>query len=197
MQKSLAAAFPEKSLAELRHTEREFYHWFCDYIVEIIKHASMSVDDINRHITLEGVERVEKEFRESGKALCVLYLGHFNNWEWVSLLGAKFGPDIFRSQVYHPLHNAVLDRIFSKIVYDKLSAAQQEAITKAAQDAAAFHTETFENDEQALIEKFEQEGMTITTPDKVPFREACAPMYDEYVAKYGDAAVKAIEEARQ
>ena len=35
----------------------------------------MSVDDINRHITLEGVERVEKEFRESGKALCVLYLG--------------------------------------------------------------------------------------------------------------------------
>ena len=87
--------------------------------------------------------------------------------------------------------------IISKIVYDKLSAAQQEAITKAAQDAAAFHTETFENDEQALIEKFEQEGMTITTPDKAPFREACAPMYDEYVAKYGDAAVKAIEEARQ
>ena len=87
--------------------------------------------------------------------------------------------------------------IISKIVFDKLSAAQQEAITKAAQDAAAFHTETFENDEQALIEKFEQEGMTITTPDKTPFREACAPMYDEYVAKYGDAAVKAIEEARQ
>lgn len=114
VRKSLAAAFPEKSLAELRHTEREFYHWFCDYIVEIIKHASMSVDDINRHITLEGVERVEKEFRESGKALCVLYLGHFNNWEWVSLLGAKFGPDIFRSQVYHPLHNAVLDRIFRR-----------------------------------------------------------------------------------
>ena len=39
--------------------------------------------------------------------------------------------------------------------------------------------------------------MTITTPDKAPFREACAPMFDEYVAKYGDAAVKAIEEARQ
>lgn len=87
--------------------------------------------------------------------------------------------------------------IISKIVFDKLSPAQQEAITKATQDAAKFHTETFQNDEKALIEKFEQNGMTITTPDKAAFREACAPMYDEYVAKYGDAAVKAIEEARK
>ena len=51
-------------------------------------------------------------------------------------------------------------------------------------------------DEEALLAKFEAEGMTITTPDKAAFREACAPMYDEYVAKYGDAAIKAIEEAR-
>lgn len=87
--------------------------------------------------------------------------------------------------------------IISKIVFDKLSPAQQEAITKATEEAAAFHTETFMNDEAALLEKFEQAGMVITTPDKAPFREACAPMYDEYVAKFGDAAVKAIEEARQ
>lgn len=87
--------------------------------------------------------------------------------------------------------------IISKIVFDKLSPAQQEAITKAAQDAAAFHTETFMSDEEALLAKFEENGMTITTPDKAPFREACAPMYDEYVAEFGDAAVKAIEEARQ
>lgn len=87
--------------------------------------------------------------------------------------------------------------IISKIVYDKLSAAQQEAITKATVEAAEFHTQTFIDDEKALIEKFEQNGMTITSPDKAAFRDACAPMYDEYVSKYGDAAVKAIEEARK
>ncbi|MGN0158483.1 MAG: sialic acid TRAP transporter substrate-binding protein SiaP [Brotaphodocola sp.] len=87
--------------------------------------------------------------------------------------------------------------IMSKMVYDKLSPAQQEAITKAAQEAAAFQTELFTSDEAALIEKFKQQGMTITTPDKTPFRDACAPMFDEYVEKYGDAAVKAIEEARK
>lgn len=87
--------------------------------------------------------------------------------------------------------------IISKIVFDKLSPAQQEAITKATQEAAAFHTESFVSEEEALLAKFEENGMTITTPDKTPFREACAPMYDEYIAEFGDAAVKAIEEARQ
>ena len=86
--------------------------------------------------------------------------------------------------------------IISKIIFDKLSAAQQEAITKATVEAAEFHTKTFQEDEETLIAKFEEQGMTITTPDRAPFREACAPMYDEYVQKYGDAAVKAIEEAR-
>lgn len=87
--------------------------------------------------------------------------------------------------------------IISKVVYDKLSESQQEAVKKAAEEAAAFHTQTFIDDETALIEKFKGEGMTITTPDKTAFREACAPMYDEYVKKYGDAAVKAIEETRK
>ena len=87
--------------------------------------------------------------------------------------------------------------IISKIVFDKLSPAQQEAITKATVEAAEFHSQKFIDDETALIAKFEELGMTITTPDKAAFREACSPMYDEYVAKYGDAAVKAIEEARK
>ena len=86
--------------------------------------------------------------------------------------------------------------IISKIVFDKLSPAQQEAITKATVEAAAFHTECFQKDEAALLESFRGYGVTITTPDKAPFRAACAPMYDEYAAKYGDAAIKAIEEAR-
>ena len=87
--------------------------------------------------------------------------------------------------------------IISKIVFDKLSPAQQEAITKATVEAAQFHTETFQNDEATLLEKFEENGRTITTPDTAPFREACAPMYDEYIAEFGDASVKAIEEARK
>ena len=114
VRESIATSFPEKGSKELEAIEREFYHWFCDYIVELIKHMSMSVDDIDRHMHFEGVEQVEREFMESDKAMCVFYLGHFNNWEWVSLLGSKFDRRHFLSQVYHPLHNKVLDRIFTR-----------------------------------------------------------------------------------
>lgn len=114
VRESIATSFPEKGIKELKAIEREFYHWFCDYIVELIKHMSMSVDDIDRHMHFEGVEQVEREFMESDKAMCVFYLGHFNNWEWVSLLGSKFDRRHFLSQVYHPLHNKVLDRIFTR-----------------------------------------------------------------------------------
>ena len=37
VRKNLADCFPEKSAEELRKTEKAFYHWFCDYVVETIK----------------------------------------------------------------------------------------------------------------------------------------------------------------
>ena len=111
---SIRECFPEKESSELRAIETGFYHWFCDYIVELIKHLTMSVEDIERHMRIEGTENVEREFLESGKSMCVVYLGHFNNWEWVSVLGSRFSPEHFLSQVYHPLHNKVLDRIFTQ-----------------------------------------------------------------------------------
>ena len=55
-------------------------------------------------------------------------------------------------------------------VGDAMAASKGAAgFTKATQEAAAFHTEAFTNDEQALIEQFQEEGVTITTPDKAPF----------------------------
>ena len=37
VRKHLAECFPEKSEDERRKIEREYYHWFCDYIVETLK----------------------------------------------------------------------------------------------------------------------------------------------------------------
>ena len=54
-------------------------------------------------------------------------------------------------------------------------------------------TKKFMDDETSLLDSFKQNGMTITNPDRAPFREAMKPMYDAYTEKYGEAAVKAIE----
>lgn len=86
--------------------------------------------------------------------------------------------------------------VISEIVYKRLSPAQQDAVTKAAQKAADFQSAKFTKDETDLLKLFTEQGMTITTPDKAPFRTASKPMLDAYIAKYGDAAIKAIDSAR-
>lgn len=40
--RNIAGSFPEKSEKEILKIEKEFYHFFCDYVVETIKLFSMS-----------------------------------------------------------------------------------------------------------------------------------------------------------
>ena len=79
------------------------------------------------------------------------------------------------------------------MTWKKLSDKQKKAVQTAAKEAAEQQTQKFTMDETSLLEAFKQNGMTITTPDRTPFRAAMKPMYDAYIEKYGDAAVKAIE----
>lgn len=39
---NLTTSFPEKSVEELRHIERRFYHSLCNYFVETVKMMTMS-----------------------------------------------------------------------------------------------------------------------------------------------------------
>ena len=39
--KNLSESFPERSEAELRRLQRDFYRWFCDYIIETVKLMSL------------------------------------------------------------------------------------------------------------------------------------------------------------
>lgn len=42
VKKQLNECFPEKSMKEKRDIERQFYHFFCDYLMEVIKLFSIS-----------------------------------------------------------------------------------------------------------------------------------------------------------
>ena len=42
VKKNLKLAFPEKSEKELNAIEKQFFHWFCDYIVETVKLMDLS-----------------------------------------------------------------------------------------------------------------------------------------------------------
>ena len=110
VRKNLRSAFPEKSEKELRHIEKDFYQWFCDYIVESMKLLTVSDKNIKRRMVFKGTEQIEQCVAE-GLSIGV-YLGHYCNWEWITSLQLWVGKDIACGQIYHPLENEAFDKLF-------------------------------------------------------------------------------------
>lgn len=105
---NLRSSFPEKSEAEIERIAKDFYSFFCDYIVETLKFFSMGEKNIRKRMKFEGLDQVKKDFA-NGRSVSV-YLGHYCNWEWISSLGLHLDEQC--GQIYHPLENATLDRLF-------------------------------------------------------------------------------------
>ena len=112
--KNLSSSFPEKTEAEIKKIEKNFYHFFCDYVVETIKLFSISKKQIMRRITFGGLEQVRSDLERENKKYCFLYLGHYCNWEYVASL-QYWLPEIHCGQIYHPLYYKAFARLFLKL----------------------------------------------------------------------------------
>lgn len=105
---NLSKSFPDKNPDEITRLAKQYYAFFCDYMVETIKLFSMSEKNIRKRMKFEGLEQIQADF-DSGRSVSV-YLGHYGNWEWISSLGLHF--DEVCAQIYHPLENELFDRLF-------------------------------------------------------------------------------------
>lgn len=112
VEKQLDECFPEKSMQERRAIERQFYHFFCDYLVEVIKLFSISKKEMMRRMKFVGIEQVREELKD--KKLCFLYLGHYCNWEYIASL-SYWLPEIHCGQIYHRIYNQAFDELFLKL----------------------------------------------------------------------------------
>ncbi len=110
VRKNLTASFPEKSEKELRQIERGFYHFLCDYFVETLKLRTMSEQQMRRRMVFRGVDAVNKCIDEGQS--CAVYLGHYCNWEWITSLPLWVSAKGQCGQIYHPLENKEMDRLF-------------------------------------------------------------------------------------
>lgn len=108
----LIKSFPQKSEAEIGEIERKYYHFLCDYFHETIKLLSISRSEMKRRMTFSGLEEMLQEL--NGQS-CILYLGHFCNWEWVSTIPLHTPESIHCCQIYHPLTNRATDDFFLKL----------------------------------------------------------------------------------
>jgi len=110
VRKNLTTSFPEKSPTEILRIERDFYRWFCDYLVETLKMFSMSEKQMRRRMRFEGMDELNA-LMSQGRSVTV-YLGHYCNWEWVSSLPLHIPSQHIAAQLYHPLESALADRLF-------------------------------------------------------------------------------------
>lgn len=113
VRRNLANSFPEKSEAERRAIERGFYRFFCDYIVETVKMASISRREITRRVRYTGLEYVRQALDANRNV--ALYLAHYCNWEWITSIMLFMPQDIYGGQVYHVLTNKVMDKLLLRL----------------------------------------------------------------------------------
>lgn len=111
--KNLSSSFPEKSHDELVKIEKDFYHWFCDYLVETIKLMTMSATQLQKRMRFTGME-LFNAMLERGES-CAVYLGHYCNWEWITSLPCWIPEHAQCCQIYHPLENEPFDRLFKRV----------------------------------------------------------------------------------
>lgn len=115
VRKNLSDSFPEKSEKEIITIEKKFYRYFCDYIVETIKYFSISRKEIHRRMVFEGVDEINKCVDNNQS--CILYMGHYCNWEWVSSLPLYVEPreDLVRGHIYHAIESENTDKLFFRM----------------------------------------------------------------------------------
>ena len=107
---NLKTSFPEKGEMEIETIEKEFYHWFCDYILETIKLISISRKEIKRRMVFKGTDIIDQYVNE-GRS-CGVMLGHYCNWEWISTLPLSINSHGICAELYHPIENPDFDRLF-------------------------------------------------------------------------------------
>lgn len=113
VRRNMKDSFPDKSDAELKKMERAFYHHFSDYVVETIKLAHISLEEIQRRAFLRNPEVVDR-LMEEGHTCFILLMGHYGNWEWFSGSSSRF-QDSRIYQIYRPLNNKAFDQLFIQL----------------------------------------------------------------------------------
>ncbi|MDE7392938.1 MAG: lipd A biosynthesis protein [Muribaculaceae bacterium] len=113
VRQNLEMAFPEMPEKERRRIERKFYRHLCDIFIETAKLAHVSNSRMLRRVNVEGAEFVNDAVAR-GKSVTMM-LGHFGNWEWVTVAALKFNPEAISCEIYHPLRDKMMDRLMLKL----------------------------------------------------------------------------------
>ena len=109
---NLSKAFPEKKPQEILHLMKEFYHSFCDVVVETLAFRRMKPEDLKARVKAD--EETIQLMQELQNKNILLIAGHLGNWEWTGQ-SVIVNHSLSASSAYHPLSNKYVDRLIKSI----------------------------------------------------------------------------------
>ncbi|MGI6048832.1 MAG: lysophospholipid acyltransferase family protein [Petrimonas sp.] len=113
VRKNLVNSLPHKKEDDIIRIEKKFYHHLCDYGVETIKTLRISEKEIRKRMVFKNPEIVNRLTKDGNS--CLLSLGHYGNWEWVTSIGLYLLPEVESGHVYKTLKSKAFDELFLKI----------------------------------------------------------------------------------
>lgn len=113
VRRNMSKSFPDKTEKEIIKLEKEFYHHFCDYFFETIKLLHISDDEMRKRMEFHGLDLLAEAMKDNKS--CIMYLGHYGNWEWVPSIGLHLPQEMVKAQIYQRISSKSFDEIFIKI----------------------------------------------------------------------------------
>ena len=109
---NLSLCFPELDAAAMRDIRQRYYAGFADVLVEVIKSATISPEEIRRRVRIVGLEQPQALLAAGQSVL--LAAAHQCNWEWM-LLALSLQLDHPLDAAYKPLVDSWAEREMKKV----------------------------------------------------------------------------------
>ena len=109
VRKNLTESFPTLKGKDILQVEKKFYRYFTDQVLESCKMATISPEEMKKHMKFTNIEAANAVFKE-GKTIA-LYMGHYGNWEWISSIPLWVAEGVTSVQIYHKLRNDNTNRL--------------------------------------------------------------------------------------
>ncbi|MDR1119336.1 MAG: lysophospholipid acyltransferase family protein [Dysgonamonadaceae bacterium] len=108
---NISRSFPDMKYGEIRCIVAKFYTCFTAYFAEILKSISVPAEVLDKKITFENLELIDKHVNYGRNVIACL--GHCGNWEMLNFMPNKLQYDIYA--VYKSLRSGIMNKLMIKL----------------------------------------------------------------------------------
>jgi len=105
---NLTNSFPQKSEKEIKKITKAYFHFFCDWVLEMIKSITISKDESMKRFFLTDTSIIEELAKQNKQLIYVT--GHMGNFEYGGP-EMEFNTPYHLNVIYRPQANKYFDRL--------------------------------------------------------------------------------------